>query len=54
MRYVAKYGRSGQATNENKIRRMRIACWIPQATNTHPEYVILTAFPLQKLLHERA
>jgi hypothetical protein len=23
------------------IRRMRIACWIPNATNTHQEYVIL-------------
>ena len=28
------------------IWRMRIACWIPKATNTHSEYVILTAFPL--------
>ena len=27
--------------------RMRIACWIPKATNSHSEYVILTAFPLQ-------
>jgi hypothetical protein len=27
--------------------RMRIACWIPMATNTHSERVILTAFPLQ-------
>jgi hypothetical protein len=25
---------------------MRIACWIPKATNTHSEYVILIAFPL--------
>ena len=24
---------------------MLIACWIPKATNTHPEYVILIAFP---------
>jgi len=24
---------------------MRIACWIPKATNTHSEYVILIAFP---------
>jgi len=23
--------------------RMRIACWIPKATNTHSEYVILFA-----------
>jgi hypothetical protein len=34
--------------------RMRIACWIPKATDTHSEYVILVAFPLQQLLHERA
>ena len=33
---------------------MCIACWIPKATNTHPEYVILIAFPLQQWLHERA
>ena len=34
------------------IWRMRIACWIPKATNAHLEYVILIAFPLQQLLHE--
>ena len=33
---------------------MRIACWIPKATNTHPEYVILNDFPLQQWLYERA
>jgi hypothetical protein len=33
-------------------RRMRIACWIPQSTNTHSEYVILIAFPLQQWLYE--
>jgi len=27
--------------------RMHVACWIPKATNTHPEYVILNGFPLQ-------
>jgi len=36
------------------IWRMRIACWIPKATNTHAEYVILTAFPWQQWLRERA
>ena len=36
------------------IWRMRIACLIPKATNTHSEYVILIAFPLQQWLHERA
>jgi hypothetical protein len=34
--------------------RMRIASWIPKATNTHSQYVILTAFPPQHWLHERA
>jgi len=34
--------------------RMRIACWITKATNTHSEYVILIAFPLQQWLLERA
>jgi hypothetical protein len=36
------------------IRRMRIPCWILKAKNTHAEYVILTAFPRQQWLHERA
>jgi hypothetical protein len=36
------------------IWRMRIACWIPKATNTRSECAILTAFPLQQRLHERA
>jgi hypothetical protein len=35
------------------IWRMRITCWVPKATNTHAEYVILIAFPLQHWLHER-
>jgi hypothetical protein len=30
------------------IWRMRIARWIPKATNTHSEYVILSAIPLQQ------
>ena len=35
---------------------MRIARWIPKATNTHThsQCVILIAFPLQQWLHERA
>jgi len=37
-----------------RIRRMRIACWIPKATNTHSDYVILTVVPLQHLLRENA
>jgi hypothetical protein len=29
---------------QTTIWRMRIACWITKATNTHPEYIILIAF----------
>ena len=29
------------------IWHMRIVCW-PQATNTHSEYAVVTAFPLQQ------
>ena len=36
------------------IQRMRIARWIPKATKTHSEHVILNAYPLQQRLHERA
>jgi len=36
------------------IWRTRIACWISKVTVTHLEYVIITAFPLQQLLHQRA
>jgi hypothetical protein len=30
------------------IWRMRIACWMPKATNTQSKYVIRIAFPLQQ------
>jgi len=33
---------------------MRIIRWIPKSTNTHSEYVIIIAFPLQQWLQERA
>jgi hypothetical protein len=36
------------------IWRMRTACWLPKATDTHSECVILIAFPLQQWLRERA
>jgi len=36
------------------IWRMRIVCWMTKATNTHAEYVVHTAFPLQQWWHERA
>jgi hypothetical protein len=40
---VETYGRSGQATEDNVIRRMRFACWVTKATDTQSEYIILTA-----------
>jgi len=30
------------------IGRIRISCWIPKATATHSEYVMLIALPLQQ------
>jgi len=36
------------------ILRMRIACWIPKATYSQSEYVILIAYPLQQRSQERA
>ena len=35
------------------IWRIRIACWIPKATNAHLQYSIHTAVPLQQWLQER-
>ena len=35
-----------------KIRRMRIACLIPKATNAHSACVILIAFPPQQGVQE--
>jgi len=37
-----------------KIYPMRITRWKSKATNTHPEYVMLAAFPRQQWLCERA
>ena len=51
---MEKYDRDRQATDDNIIRRMRILYWITKATDTHSEYVIFIAFPLQKWLQEGA
>ena len=51
---LEKYCGAGQATDDDIMQRMRIACWIPKATNTHSQYVILIAFLLQQWLHECA
>jgi hypothetical protein len=51
---VEKIGRARQAQGDNIIRRMRFACWIIKATDTHWEYVIMFAFTPQQWLRERA
>jgi hypothetical protein len=50
---VEKYVTARQATDASIIQRMLFACWITKATNTHSEYVIFIAFPLQQWLGER-
>jgi hypothetical protein len=42
-----QYGRVRHARYDNIIRCLRFACWIIKATDTHSEYLILTAFLLQ-------
>jgi hypothetical protein len=54
MRQCEKYGTARQATDENITRRMRFACWIIKATDTHSEYTTFLAFPWQQWLRERA
>jgi hypothetical protein len=41
---VEKYSKAGQSTDDNLIRRMRSACLITKATNTHSEHIILLFF----------
>jgi hypothetical protein len=41
---VEKYGTARQATDDNIIQRMRFACRITKATDTHSEYVIFLLF----------
>jgi len=54
MRSVEKYGTARQATDDNIVRRMRVACWITKATDTHSGQVILIVFAVQQWLCERA
>jgi hypothetical protein len=51
---VGKFCRPGEATDDNITWRMRFACWVTKATDTHSEYVILIAFSRQQWLHESA
>jgi hypothetical protein len=51
---VSKYGKAEPATDYNNTRRMRIACWIAKATDTHSEYLIHCHFSWQQWSCERA
>ena len=52
VRYVENIVERGRP--QMAIRRIRIACWIPKATETHSSCIILFLFPLQQWLHECA
>ena len=47
---VKKYDTTWQATHDNIIRRMRLACWVTNVTNTHSEYVTIIIFPRQNMV----
>jgi hypothetical protein len=49
---VEIYGIVRQATDDTIMWQMRAACWIPKAADTHSDYIILIALPLQSFLHE--
>ena len=44
------YCTTGQATDDNIIRRMRMTSWVIKVTDKHSQYEILTALPQQKRL----
>ena len=48
------HGTAGEATDDNEVWRMRVACWITKVTDTHSRHIILIAFPRQQWLNERA
>jgi hypothetical protein len=52
--YWTEFDDTGNDRSQETIWHMRIAGWIPKATNTYSEYVMLIAFPKQQWLHERA
>jgi len=51
---VEKYGRVGQATDDNLVRNVRLACWLTKVTNIHSEYLLPVAFMRQYWLHDYA
>ena len=53
MRKFGKYGRARQVTDAYKTERVRFACWMTKATDTHSEYVIFIVVARQQWLRER-
>jgi hypothetical protein len=51
---VEKYCIDRQATDDNILWHMCIACWITKSAYTHSDSVIFVAFPPQEWLHECA
>jgi len=51
---VEKYGRDGESTDRNIIRRMRFAYQRTKARIQTLKIVVLIAFPLQQWLYEGA
>jgi len=49
---VDEYGRVRQAIDDSMMWHMRFVWWMTKATETHSEYGILIAFPLQHWFHE--
>jgi len=47
---LEKYVRARRATDDNIIRRMRIACWISNGTEAHSKNAIIIVFTLQDWL----
>ena len=52
--YGVKWKMSELDRSRIAIRRMRFACCVTNATDTHKEYVIVIGFPRQQWLRERA
>jgi hypothetical protein len=53
---LSKYGKTGQATDDNVIWRMRLACWITKATDGYRHTLEICntyCFPTEQLLRER-
>ena len=50
---VEKYCRALRVRDDNIIRRVLITCWVTNAINTHSQYVMFSAFPLQQFYRSR-